>query len=213
MTHNYTIQGMSCQGCRSHVETTLSKVPGVQGATVDLEKGEAAITMDSHIPLEVFQAALAEDGGRYGISLPGQDRGDGAPNREQIYGIQGMSCQGCRSHVESALSKVAGVKQVTVDLEKGEANITMESPIPLETFQEALAGEGDRYGISLLGQGPPPGEGHRHPQAPKGQGTGVFYCPMQCEGDRTYGAPGDCPVCGMDLVEEQNLSTATGEQW
>src|SRR5690606_17429196 len=79
--------------------------------------------------------------------------------------------------------------------------------------QEALAGEGDRYGISLLGQGPPPGEGHRHPQAPKGQGTGVFYCPMQCEGDRTYGAPGDCPVCGMDLVEEQNLSTATGEQW
>ncbi|MEQ8339049.1 MAG: copper-translocating P-type ATPase, partial [Cyclobacteriaceae bacterium] len=26
--------------------------------------------------------------------------------------------------------------------------------------------------------------------------------PMQCEGDKTYDQPGDCPVCGMDLVEE-----------
>ncbi|RZW40841.1 MAG: heavy metal translocating P-type ATPase, partial [Flavobacteriaceae bacterium] len=25
--------------------------------------------------------------------------------------------------------------------------------------------------------------------------------------------PGDCPVCGMDLVEEQNLSTSSTEQW
>ena len=30
---------------------------------------------------------------------------------------------------------------------------------------------------------------------------------MHCEGDKTYDKPGDCPVCGMDLVEEQNLST------
>lgn len=29
---------------------------------------------------------------------------------------------------------------------------------------------------------------------------GIFYCPMRCEGDKTYPGPGDCPVCGMDLV-------------
>ena len=33
-------------------------------------------------------------------------------------------------------------------------------------------------------------------------GTGVFYCPMHCEGDKTYDKPGNCPVCGMDLVEQ-----------
>ena len=33
---------------------------------------------------------------------------------------------------------------------------------------------------------------------------------MHCEGDKTYDQPGDCPVCGMDLVEEVNL-TATSE--
>lgn len=32
--------------------------------------------------------------------------------------------------------------------------------------------------------------------------TGVFYCPMHCEGDKTYNKPGDCPVCGMDLVPQ-----------
>jgi Cu2+-exporting ATPase len=29
-----------------------------------------------------------------------------------------------------------------------------------------------------------------------------FYCPMQCEGDKTYDKPGDCPVCGMHLKKE-----------
>lgn len=27
-----------------------------------------------------------------------------------------------------------------------------------------------------------------------------YYCPMHCEGDKTYDEPGDCPVCGMHLV-------------
>lgn len=30
-----------------------------------------------------------------------------------------------------------------------------------------------------------------------------YYCPMKCEGDKTYEEPGSCPVCGMDLVEEE----------
>lgn len=28
-----------------------------------------------------------------------------------------------------------------------------------------------------------------------------YYCPMKCEGEKTYEEPGSCPVCGMDLVE------------
>lgn len=28
-----------------------------------------------------------------------------------------------------------------------------------------------------------------------------YYCPMKCEGDKTYSEEGSCPVCGMDLVE------------
>jgi hypothetical protein len=28
----------------------------------------------------------------------------------------------------------------------------------------------------------------------------VYYCPMKCEGEKTYDQPGNCPVCGMHLV-------------
>lgn len=31
--------------------------------------------------------------------------------------------------------------------------------------------------------------------------TPQYYCPMHCEGDKTYDQPGNCPVCGMHLVE------------
>lgn len=131
---------------------------------------------------------------------------------KHTYHIHGMTCNGCRSHVEETLSKIEGVLKATVDLDKTEATIEMESHIPIEKFQEALKKDGDRYSIHKQG-----GQ-HQHSkdkkkEQPKGKGTGTFYCPMHCEGDKTYDEPGDCPVCGMDLVEEQNLSTASAEQW
>lgn len=41
-----------------------------------------------------------------------------------IVTITGMSCQHCQKAVENALSKVAGVEKVTVDLSQGTATIT-----------------------------------------------------------------------------------------
>ena len=67
MTHIYHIHGMTCNGCRTHVEETLSKVKGVSKATVNLEKAEATIDMEEHIPIEIFQEALKKDGGSYSI--------------------------------------------------------------------------------------------------------------------------------------------------
>lgn len=129
---------------------------------------------------------------------------------KHTYHIHGMTCNGCRSHVEETLSKVKGVSKVTVDLEKAEATIEMESHIPIEKFQDALKNDGGNYSIHKLGE-------HHHlkekDKKPKGKGTGTFYCPMHCEGEKTYDKPGDCPVCGMDLVEEQNLLTTNSEQW
>ena len=130
---------------------------------------------------------------------------------KHTYHIHGMTCNGCRTHVEDTLSKVDGVVSAMVYLEKAEATIEMKSHIPIETFQEALKNDGERYSIHKLGE-------HHHQDVKKkekqtGKGTGTFYCPMHCEGDKTYDKAGDCPVCGMDLVEEQNLSTNTAEQW
>lgn len=126
------------------------------------------------------------------------------------YHIHGMTCNGCRSHVEETLLKVKGVSKAKVDLEKSEATIEMESHIPLESFQEALKNDGDRYSIHNSV------EDHQHSKEEKkeqliGKGTGVFYCPMHCEGDKIYDKSGDCPVCGMDLVEEISLTSKSTE--
>ncbi len=126
---------------------------------------------------------------------------------KHTYHIHGMTCNGCRSHVEETLSKVKGVLKASVNLEKAEATIEMGSHISLETFQEALKKDGGSYSIHNVGD-------HHHLEVkkevkPKAKGTGTFYCPMHCEGEKTYDKAGDCPVCGMDLIEQPKLKVDT----
>jgi len=129
---------------------------------------------------------------------------------KHTYHIQGMTCNGCRSHVEKTLSEVEGVSNARVNLEQEEATIETESHIPIETFQKVLQEDGDNYSIhknplpaSPKGRRKNKDKSKSEKSPLRGMG-GSFYCPMHCEGDRTYNKPGDCPVCGMDLVEEQS---------
>ncbi|MFT7082031.1 MAG: Cu2+-exporting ATPase [Nonlabens sp.] len=125
-----------------------------------------------------------------------------------------MTCNGCRSHVEQTLSKVDAVIHISVNLEKAEAAIEMESHIPIETFQKALQDDGGSYSIhKFVGQPDVVDQPDEVSASTGTKGTGTFYCPMHCEADKTYSKSSDCPVCGMDLVEEQNLSVTTSEQW
>lgn len=41
---------------------------------------------------------------------------------------------------------------------------------------------------------------HDQPEIKEGQ----YYCPMYCEGDKTYDEPGDCPKCGMELQQKES---------
>jgi len=131
---------------------------------------------------------------------------------KHTYHIHGMTFNGCRNHVEQTLSKIEGVTNASVDLEKAEATIEMQAHIPIEKFQDALKADGGRYSIHQNGE-----HHHTHDkkkvEQPKAKGTGTFYCPMHCEGDKTYDQPGDCPVCGMDLVEEVNLKATSNTQY
>jgi len=127
---------------------------------------------------------------------------------KHTYSISGMTCNGCRGHVEKTLSNVEGVTIAKVDLQMAEATIEMESHIPIETFEEALINDGGRYHIHKQGHQI---EEFKKDEKPKGKGTGTFYCPMHCEGEKMYDKAGDCPVCGMDLVEERSLSATSAQ--
>lgn len=55
------------------------------------------------------------------------------------YSVQGMTCNNCVRHVESALSNVAGVSSVKADLTSGKATVEMERPVGLDALNDALA--------------------------------------------------------------------------
>ena len=119
-----------------------------------------------------------------------------------------MSCTGCKASVEKALSNLDAVSNVSVDLKKSEVTIEMTSHIPLEKLQETLIKAGLHYTIELPNQlnSSDKKESHIHTHKKTAQpGNGIYYCPMHCEGEKTYDKPGDCPVCGMDLVEQPQL--------
>jgi P-type Cu+ transporter len=44
------------------------------------------------------------------------------------------------------------------------------------------------------------GGGHQNHQMSNPDLKTVYQCPMKCEGEKTYNAPGSCPVCNMRLV-------------
>lgn len=206
MKHTYQIQGMTCQGCMRTVQTALSEVSGVSNVDIDFEASTAVIEMKEHVPLVTFEKALQDKKAKYHIHPYKDDK-----TVTRTFPVNGMTCNGCKSHVEEVLSKVDGVTDVSVDLENAEATINMTSDLPIEQFQNALEKDGGRYSIYKAGQRPEAIQEENQKQ--KDKGTGTFYCPMHCEGDKTYDKPGDCPVCGMDLVEEQRFSNTEAEQW
>lgn len=115
-----------------------------------------------------------------------------------------MTCNGCREHVEDALSKVEGVHQANVDLEKESAKLDLDESVELDELKRAVSESGN-YALH---------DKDAQAAAPKiikvkDVGPGIYYCPMHCEGDKTYDGPNNCPVCGMDLVKQ---ATATDEE-
>jgi P-type Cu+ transporter len=141
---------------------------------------------------------------------------------KHTYAVTGMSCDGCRTKVEKTLNAIEGVEAV-VTLSPQEAVITMENHIPTSVLQDALSAVG-KYTIAMsipkttteqIVEEPKVksccSSGHHHhktemvemPDSP-----GKYYCPMHCEGDKVYGQPGSCPVCGMNLEKIPELAVA-----
>ncbi|MDC6350789.1 heavy metal translocating P-type ATPase [Zeaxanthinibacter sp. PT1] len=127
---------------------------------------------------------------------------------QHTYHVQGMSCSGCQQHVKSILEKVDGVDSVSVDLANATATIEMSSHIPFERLEKEFLEDGGHYSIHMPGDRPVKKKVDQPTES-----SGKYYCPMRCEGDRTYEKPGDCPVCGMDLVPEPGSEQVRKEQY
>jgi P-type Cu+ transporter len=124
------------------------------------------------------------------------------------YKITGMTCTGCKTNVESALNNLNEITKVTADLKKEEVVLEMTSHVSLEKLQETMLKAGLHYTIEMPGM-EKTDSNHNHTHKKVEDGNGVFYCPMHCEGEKTYDKAGSCPVCGMDLIEQPKLTITT----
>lgn len=136
------------------------------------------------------------------------------------YQVTGMTCGGCEAKVKLALLKVENVTNVEVSKDENSATLTMDKHIPTTQLQEALTAVG-KYTIEMSNNKSPQHtttnepvaksccSAHSHDDKKTIEVTsnirGKYYCPMHCEGDKTYDKAGDCPVCGMHLVKEAEL--------
>lgn len=141
---------------------------------------------------------------------------------KHTYKITGMTCDGCRSKVENALNAIEGITAV-VTLEPAAAIITMDQHIPIEKLQHAVSSAGNYtiemadHQMSLEDKQPHKHTNHMHPSsishpietttvdAGVENGEDRYYCPMHCEGEKTYDKPGNCPVCGMNLIKQPSV--------
>jgi Cu+-exporting ATPase len=129
---------------------------------------------------------------------------------KHTYSISGMTCNGCRTNAEDTLNNIKGVSKATVNLDEGKAEVEMEHHLSTEMLQQEFLKAGLHYTITDFNAK----SDHKKTDKtivtkPIKDGNGVFYCPMHCEGKKTYVKAGDCPVCGMDLIEQPKAIQVT----
>ena len=49
MKHTYKISGMTCGNCKATIEKNLNELQDIERVEVNLEKGEATISMSKHV--------------------------------------------------------------------------------------------------------------------------------------------------------------------
>ncbi len=139
---------------------------------------------------------------------------------KHTYHIEGLTCSGCEAKVKKDLSSVDNITDIEVSKDDKKAIITMSKHVELSVLQDAIGGKESKYQISLpnshskeestqksycsTDKKEHKTHEHKHNHQP-----GKYYCPMHCEGDKVYDKPGDCPVCGMDLVKEPSQNQPT----
>ena len=178
-TKKYNVLGMSCEGCQKKISSTLNDLEGIK-ADVNLAGNFVEITSEQEIDLEKLNSEL-KNAGNYVLEdpekpkstefIPPQDR----ISISSVYYCP-MECEGDKVYfIQGKRCPVCNMYCVPIE-EKEENRKKGMHQHHHETKHE------------------------RHVET-FSEKLGEYYCPMFCEGDKTYPENVGCPVCGMDLVK------------
>ena len=170
---------MGCTSCADKIEKELRNQAGVRKAKVNLEEEVAEIEYDHHVThFDHLQKAVSSIG--YGLHKEGE-------NTVHEHSDHNGHCDTDHSSYACPM-KCEGDK--TYD-EPGNCPVCHMKLVPSNEVTDHQHGQ----------------HHHHHHHEGVHQKGDRYYCPMHCEGDKTYDKPGDCPVCGMHLVKEESQAS------
>jgi len=125
------VTGMSCAACAARIESGLSGMEGVSGASVNFAAERATVEFDpSRVSTDDFIKAI-------------KDLGYGASVARQTLPIKGMTCAACVSRVQRALEALDGVISVSVNLATERATIEyVPTQVGIREFKKAVRDAG-----------------------------------------------------------------------
>ncbi len=134
------ITGMTCATCAGAVEESLSRLPGVSRAEVNLATEKATIEYDPSQLGEKDLARAVEEAG-YGVAIT-----------EAVFDVTGMTCATCAQNIESALGSLEGVLSASVNLasEKTYVRYNPEA-VTVNGLKKAIRDAG--YGVAETEEG------------------------------------------------------------
>ncbi|KAM5221768.1 copper-transporting ATPase 1 [Ctenodactylus gundi] len=159
------VEGMTCHSCTSTIEGKIGKLQGVQRIKVSLDNQEATIVYQPHLitveeikkQIEAvgFSAYIKKHPKYIKLGAIDVERLKNTPVKSSegsqqkspsctndsvaIFVIDGMHCKSCVSNIESALSTLQFVSNVTVSLENRSAIVKYNaSSVTPETLRKAI---------------------------------------------------------------------------
>ncbi|MBN3272368.1 ATP7B ATPase, partial [Polyodon spathula] len=126
------IAGMTCQSCVQAIEGKISKVKGVAGIKVSLEKNNAFMEYNSFtISAQKVCQEIEAMGFDASLAMSGWQAKRNPSFTESLVKIhvEGITCQSCTNTIEGKISKLQGVQRIRVSLNSQEAVISYQPDI------------------------------------------------------------------------------------
>ena len=108
----FILQGLGCAGCAAKIETAIGKLDGVISVSINLTTSKLRIEMEETVPDDIDKAVESIV---HTYEPDVQVVGGNKPTVKE-YILQGLSCAGCASKIETSLSAEEGVMSATINL-------------------------------------------------------------------------------------------------
>lgn len=132
---HFKLQGMTCAACGQRIEKSVSKLEGVQNATVNFATEKLFVKFD--------EATLSSDDIHRAVDKAGYKATEENQTQQVTIPIGGMTCVACGQRVEKGLAKIDGVERVVVNFATEKAIVTYNPQlVKLSTLRDAITKAG-----------------------------------------------------------------------